>query len=130
MQGYRGQSWLDAPWLVTEFYFYRRVAQVFGYFRVGREGAPTSQPDSHQHWRAGRETHAPDCWCCGGQTGYDPFSLQKRLGLEGSASLTRDLAGRTEDISESAARYHHHNGHKVTRKAQELMVWLALLLLG
>jgi hypothetical protein len=28
-------SWLETPWLVSEFYFYRRVAQIFRYFQVG-----------------------------------------------------------------------------------------------
>lgn len=35
MAPYAASNWLDAPWLVTEFYFYRRVAQAFGYFRTG-----------------------------------------------------------------------------------------------
>lgn len=35
MAPYAQSNWLDAPWLVTEFYFYRRVAQAFGYFRTG-----------------------------------------------------------------------------------------------
>ncbi len=35
MAPYASSNWLDAPWLVTEFYFYRRVAQAFGYFRTG-----------------------------------------------------------------------------------------------
>lgn len=42
--------------------------------------------------------------CCGVgvQSGYDCFSLQKRLGLTGSASLAKDLAHRTEDITGTA----------------------------
>lgn len=35
MAPYAQSNWLDAPWLVTEFYFYRRVAQAFGYFKTG-----------------------------------------------------------------------------------------------
>jgi hypothetical protein len=35
MAPYASSNWLDAPWLVTEFYFYRRVAQAFGYFKTG-----------------------------------------------------------------------------------------------
>jgi hypothetical protein len=34
MKDYEGSNWLDAPWLVTEFYFYRRVAEIFRYFKV------------------------------------------------------------------------------------------------
>ncbi len=50
MAPYAQSNWLDAPWLVTEFYFYRRIVQIFQYFktqydpfqhqkRLGLEGA-------------------------------------------------------------------------------------------
>jgi uncharacterized protein with ATP-grasp and redox domains len=50
MAPYAKSNWLDAPWLVTEFYFYRRIVQIFGFFktqydpfqhqkRLGLEGA-------------------------------------------------------------------------------------------
>jgi len=50
MAPYMKSNWLEAPWLVTEFYFYRRIVQIFGYFqrsydpfkdqkRLGLEGA-------------------------------------------------------------------------------------------
>jgi hypothetical protein len=29
------RNWLDADWIVSEFYFYRRVAEVFRYFENG-----------------------------------------------------------------------------------------------
>lgn len=29
------RNWLDAPWLVTEFYFYRRVIESFRFFETG-----------------------------------------------------------------------------------------------
>lgn len=35
MAPYAKSNWLDAPWLVTEFYFYRRIVQIFGYFQTG-----------------------------------------------------------------------------------------------
>lgn len=68
MAPYATSNWLDAPWLVTEFYFYRRVAQAFQYFK----------------------------------TGYDCFSAQKRLGLEGALELTKQLAARGEEVYAAA----------------------------
>ena len=29
---HRGETWLDAPWVVTEYYFYRRILEAVGYF--------------------------------------------------------------------------------------------------
>lgn len=29
------RNWLDAPWIITEFYFYRKIASVFRYFETG-----------------------------------------------------------------------------------------------
>eukprot|EP01040_Poterioochromonas_malhamensis_P004448 gene4448-4768_t len=29
------RNWLDAPWLISEFYFYRRIVQIFDYFNTG-----------------------------------------------------------------------------------------------
>ncbi|QDZ19467.1 DUF89 domain-containing protein [Chloropicon primus] len=33
VEQHAGQSWLDASWVVTEYYFYRRVLEAVGYFR-------------------------------------------------------------------------------------------------
>ena len=52
----RGDTWLTAPWLLTEFYVYRRVMQAFEYWD------PTSPGYN-----------------------YDPFAKAKRAGLESSA---------------------------------------------
>eukprot|EP01035_Chromulina_nebulosa_P017981 gene17981-23613_t len=29
------RNWLDAPWIITEFYFYRRINEIFKYFETG-----------------------------------------------------------------------------------------------
>jgi len=57
-----GKSWLDTPWLVSEFYFYRRVLEAIGYFGNG-PGA-----------------------------GKDPFQNEKDAGLAACAEATRSLA--------------------------------------
>lgn len=28
------RNWLDSPWLISEYYFYRRIASIFGYFET------------------------------------------------------------------------------------------------
>jgi len=51
-----GDSWLSAPWLVTEFYAYRRLIEAIGYY-------DKSNPDTYL---------------------YDPFLKAKRAGLDSS----------------------------------------------
>lgn len=67
-----GKSWLEAPWLFGEFYFYRRILEATGYFQS--DGA----------WR------------------YDPFAYQKEEGLRQATDKIRALAdGRAEARSRS-----------------------------
>ena len=40
MEPYLGVSWLDTPWLYSEFYAYRRVVEAFSFFETGK-GANT-----------------------------------------------------------------------------------------
>lgn len=35
MEPYLGKSWLDTPWLYSEFYAYRRVVEAFTFFKTG-----------------------------------------------------------------------------------------------
>lgn len=67
MQPYveRGDTWLSAPWLVTEFYLYRRILHATGYF--------DAKAPLHLH---------------------DPFALQKKKGLAACASAMSSLAPR------------------------------------
>lgn len=57
-----GETWLDTPWLVSEFYFYRRILEALGYFGDG-PGA-----------------------------GKDPFQRDKDAGLAACAEATKALA--------------------------------------
>ncbi|KAL3893252.1 MAG: hypothetical protein SGARI_008287, partial [Bacillariaceae sp.] len=52
----KNDTWLTAPWMVTEFYVYRRLIDAIGYWDEGTAGYQ-----------------------------YDPFVKQKRAGLESSA---------------------------------------------
>jgi Damage-control phosphatase ARMT1-like domain len=56
----RKDTWLTAPWMVTEFYVYRRLMEAFGYWD---QNSPGYQ--------------------------YDPFAKQKRAGLESSVGSVR-----------------------------------------
>lgn len=38
MEPYLGESWLDTPWLYSEFYAYRRVVEAFSFFETGKRG--------------------------------------------------------------------------------------------
>ncbi|CAN0079148.1 unnamed protein product, partial [Ectocarpus sp. 12 AP-2014] len=37
MGPFLGMSWLDTPWLYSEFYAYRRVVEAFSFFKTGEE---------------------------------------------------------------------------------------------
>ena len=58
----KGDTWLSAPWLVTEFYVYRRLMQAIGYWTEGSAGYK-----------------------------YDPFAKQKQAGLETSAASAEPM---------------------------------------
>lgn len=62
-QPYIGQKWHKPPWWFTEHYFYRRILEATRYFQAGDGG------------------------------GVDPFSYQKRRGLEVSIKSIRQLNG-------------------------------------
>ena len=60
-----GTTWLDAPWLLIEFYFYRRILAAIGYF----------DPSSPLF-------------------NYDPFAADKLNGLRAGASAAASLASK------------------------------------
>jgi hypothetical protein len=39
------RNWLDAPWLIGEFYFYRRVIEAFGYFKTAYDPFARTKQD-------------------------------------------------------------------------------------
>lgn len=59
-----GDTWLSAPWVVAEFYFYRRVLEALGYFAAGGDGGDP----------------------------LDPFEAQKLAGLASAAASIEALA--------------------------------------
>ncbi|HIK28520.1 MAG: damage-control phosphatase ARMT1 family protein [Oscillatoriaceae bacterium SKW80] len=59
---YLGKNWLDVPWYFAEAYFYRRILEATQYFQPGK-------------WQS-----------------VDPYSLQKRLGLEKAKNSIQALS--------------------------------------
>ncbi len=68
VQPYLGKNWLDVPWYFAEAYFYRRILEATQYFQPGK-------------WQ-----------------GVDPYSVQKRLGLEMAKSSVQALSARVSDL--------------------------------
>eukprot|EP00560_Eucampia_antarctica_P007941 CAMPEP_0197823844 /NCGR_PEP_ID=MMETSP1437-20131217/1155_1 /TAXON_ID=49252 ORGANISM="Eucampia antarctica, Strain CCMP1452" /NCGR_SAMPLE_ID=MMETSP1437 /ASSEMBLY_ACC=CAM_ASM_001096 /LENGTH=509 /DNA_ID=CAMNT_0043423209 /DNA_START=56 /DNA_END=1585 /DNA_ORIENTATION=- len=70
-------TWLSAPWMVTEFYVYRRLLQALGYFSKGsndKQDQITFQ--------------------------YDPFVKQKRAGLYTSPGSAEAVMSKVESLPE------------------------------
>ena len=70
-----GQDWLEVPWFFVEFYFYRRILEASGYFRVGE-----------------------------GNFHLDPFNRQKRRGLEAAQDQINELALLVEDMVQTGEK--------------------------
>lgn len=68
-----GTTWLDAPWLLVEFYFYRRILHAIGYF----------DPKSPLF-------------------NYDPFAIDKLNGLRAGAPAAAALAKKANAFAKRA----------------------------
>jgi hypothetical protein len=69
----KGDTWLSAPWMVTEFYVYRRLIQSIGYWDEGTTGYK-----------------------------YDPFAKQKRAGLESSAGSAEPMLAKIPNLPKTS----------------------------
>ncbi len=67
---YLDQSWLEVPWFFAETYFYRRILEATGYYQPGP------------------------------MVGFDPFQIQKRLGLAASQDAILGLRSKVDRILE------------------------------
>lgn len=66
-------TWLSAPWMVTEFYVYRRLMQAIGYWDKGTAGYM-----------------------------YDPFLKQKRAGLVSSVGSAEAMLGKIPNLPKTS----------------------------
>jgi hypothetical protein len=64
-----GDTWLSAPWLVTEFYVYRRLMQAIGYWDEGTPGYK-----------------------------YDPFAKAKKAGLQTSVGSAEPMLAKIPNL--------------------------------
>lgn len=83
----REDTWLTAPWMVTEFYVYRRLlVDVVGYWdefdRFGDgDGDKTTAKKKNPGYL------------------YDPFAKQKRAGLDSSVASAEGVMGKINNLS-------------------------------
>jgi hypothetical protein len=69
----KGDTWLSAPWMVTEFYVYRRLIEVIGFWDEGTAGF-----------------------------NYDPFIKQKRAGLDSSVGSAEPMLEKIPNLPKTA----------------------------
>ncbi|CAJ1930158.1 unnamed protein product [Cylindrotheca closterium] len=66
-------TWLSAPWLVTEFFVYRKLIEVIGYWDESSAGYK-----------------------------YDPFAKQKQAGLESSVGSAEPMLGKIPNLPKTS----------------------------
>ena len=69
----KGDTWLSAPWMVTEFYVYRRLIQAIGYWDEGTPG--------YKH---------------------DPFLKQKQAGLKSSVGSAEPMLSKIPSLPKTS----------------------------
>ena len=78
-------SWLEAPWMVTEFYVYRRLlVDVIGYW------------DEFDRFDESGNVKNPGCL-------YDPFASAKRAGLESSVASAENVMAKINNLVDSSS---------------------------
>lgn len=76
----KGDTWLEAPWMVTEFYVYRKLlVDVIGYW------------DEFDRFGGDAEAKNPGYL-------YDPFAPQKRAGLESSVASAEGVMAKINNL--------------------------------
>lgn len=92
----KGDTWLSAPWMVTEFYVYRRLIQAIGYWDVGTPGY-----------------------------NYDPFAKQKRAGLESSVGSAEPMLAKTSVLPNTKEGLELAVGFSLWGNKMDLSLWPA-----
>ena len=92
----KGDTWLTAPWLVTEFYVYRRLMQAIGYWTEGSAGY-----------------------------NYDPFIKQKRAGLETSAGSAEPMLTRIPGLPKTSEGINLAASIALWGNKMDLSIWPA-----
>ncbi|KAL3786134.1 hypothetical protein HJC23_010708 [Cyclotella cryptica] len=79
-------TWLSAPWLVTEFYAYRRLIEAIGYY-------DKSNPATYL---------------------YDPFAVAKRAGLKSSVKSAENMLEKIVSLPSTKEDEFKHSFHPVS----------------
>jgi len=96
-------TWLEAPWMVTEFYVYRRLlVDVIGYW------------DEFDRFEESGSVKNPGYL-------YDPFAPQKRAGLESSVASAESVMAKINNLVDSSGE----NGDidQGTKLATSIALW-------
>jgi Damage-control phosphatase ARMT1-like domain len=91
-----GDTWLSAPWMVTEFYVYRRLIEAIGYWDEGTPG--------YKH---------------------DPFVKQKRAGLESSVGSAEPMLGKIRNLPSTAEGINLAASIALWGNKMDLSIWPA-----
>ena len=100
----KGDTWLEAPWMVTEFYVYRRLlVDVIGYWDEFDRFANGNS--ALLHFNSGDETKPVK------NPGYlyDPFSPQKRAGLESSVASAESVMAKINNLVDNNNNYNNND---------------------
>jgi Damage-control phosphatase ARMT1-like domain len=89
-------TWLSAPWMVTEFYVYRRLMQAIGYWRKDTPGFR-----------------------------YDPFIKQKRAGLTSSVGSAEPMLAKIPSLPKDAEGIKLAAGIALWGNKMDLSLWPA-----
>jgi hypothetical protein len=92
----KGDTWLTAPWLLAEFYVYRRLMQAIGYWTEGTVGYK-----------------------------YDPFIKQKRAGLETSAGSAEPMLTRIPGLPKTSEGINLAASIALWGNKMDLSIWPA-----
>ena len=94
----KGDTWLSAPWMVTEFYLYRRLIQAIGYWDEGSRGYM-----------------------------YDPFEKQKRAGLESSPGSAEPMLAKIPSLPNTSEGIDLAASIALWGNKMDLSLWPCLL---
>jgi hypothetical protein len=92
----KGDTWLTAPWLVTEFYAYRRLMEALGYFDNTK---PTYM--------------------------WDPFAKAKKAGLDTSVSSAENVMGKIEALPNTREGAGIASAFALWANKMDLSIWPA-----
>jgi hypothetical protein len=96
-----GETWLSAPWMITEFYVYRKLMECLGYWTINSPGY-----------------------------NHDPFIEQKRTGLISSVGSAGPILGRLLSLTATTTSNDTTGGEKTTTEVGGIAIAASIALWG